>query len=107
MIVALNKTLSRRIMHFPGRAEMSEETLVHKTDIVLHGDTYQIMVFCRADGRHFAKTHFSEGDIIINDGSSLEEALAKHEKLLPLAISSRKVRHDFRGNPKRSKGARS
>jgi len=85
---------------------MPEETLVHKTDIVLHGDSYQIMVFCRADGRHFAKTLFSEGDIIINDGSSLEEALARHEKLLPLALSSRKVLHDFRGKPRRGKGDR-
>jgi hypothetical protein len=85
---------------------MSEEILVHKADIVLHGDSYQILVFRMADGRHFAKTHFSEGDIIINDGSSLEEALAKHQRLLPLAISSRKVMHDFRGNPKKGKGAR-
>lgn len=86
---------------------MSEEILVYKTDIVLHGDSYQILVFCRADGRHCAKTRFAEDDIIINDGSSLEEALAKHERLLPLAISSRKVLQDFRGNPKRGKGARS
>jgi hypothetical protein len=86
---------------------MLDEILVHKTEIVLHGDTYQIMVFCRADGRHFAKTHFGENDIIINDGATLEEALARHEKLLPLAISSRKVMHDFRGNPNKGKGARS
>jgi hypothetical protein len=82
----------------------SDEILVHKTDIVLHGDKYQIMVFCRSDGRHFAKTRFSEEDIIINDGPTLEEALAKHERLLPLAISSRKVMRDFKGNPKKSKG---
>ncbi len=82
---------------------MSEEILVHKTDIVLYGDSYQIMVFCRADGRHFAKTHFSEGDIIINDGATLEEALAKHEKLLPLAISSRKVMHGFQRTLKTGK----
>jgi len=86
---------------------MSEEILVHKTDIMLHGDSYQILVFCREDGRHFAKTHFSEGDIIINDGSSLEEALAKHEKLLPLAISSRKVMHGFERSIRKGKGARS
>ncbi len=83
----------------------SDEILVYKTDIVLHGDRYQIMVFCRSDGRHFAKTRFSEGDIIINDGPTLEEALARHERLLPLAISSRKVMHDFRGNHKRLKGS--
>jgi len=86
---------------------MSEEILVHKTDIVLHGDSYQILVFCRDDGRHFAKTHFSAGDIIINDGASLEEALAKHEKLLPLAVSSRKVMHGFQRTLKKGKSARS
>ncbi len=82
---------------------MPEETLVHESDIELHGDHYQIMVFCRADGRHFAKTRFGEDDIIINDGPSLAEALAKHEKLLPLAIRSRQVMKEFRGYPKRGK----
>ncbi len=82
----------------------TDEILVHKADIVLHGDKYQIMVFCRSDGRHFAKTYFSEGDIIINDGPTLEEALARQEKLLPLAISSRKVMQGYRGNGKKSKG---
>ncbi len=75
---------------------MNEGTLVHKTDIELHGDRYQIMVYCREDGRHFAKTFFAADDIIINDGSSLEDALAKHERLLPLAISSRKLLQEFR-----------
>ncbi len=82
----------------------SDEILVYKTDILLYGDRYQISVFCRSDGRHFAKTHFSEGDIIINDGPTLEEALSRHEKLLPLAISSRRVMRDYRGIPKKSKG---
>ncbi len=76
---------------------MNEERLVHKSDIELHGDHYQIMVYCREDGRHFAKTFFADDDIIINDGASLEDALARHEKLLPLAISSRKLLHEFRG----------
>ncbi len=75
---------------------MSDEILVLKTDIELHGSRYQIMVYCREDGRHFAKTQFSDGDIIINDGVSLEEALDKHEKLLPLAISTRKVMEEAR-----------
>ena len=56
-----------------------------------------------ADGRHFAKTHFGDDDIIINDGASLEEALARHNKLLPLAISSRKVMQEFRGFAKKGK----
>jgi hypothetical protein len=85
---------------------MPEETLVHESVIELHGDRYQIMVFCRADGRHFAKTHFGEEDIIINDGPSLAEALAKHEMLLPLAVRSRQVLQELRGYPKRGKRSR-
>jgi len=84
-----------------GLCAMSEEKLVHRTDIELHGDLYQIMVFCREDGRHFAKTFFAEDDIIINDGATLEEVLVKHQRLLPLAISSRKILQDFRGGPRK------
>ena len=80
---------------------MTEEKLVHKSDMELHGNRYQIMVFCREDGRHFAKTRFGMDDIIINDGDSLEEALAKHERLLPLAVRSRQVLQELRGKPKR------
>jgi len=83
----------------------SDEILVHKTEIELHGSSYQIMVFCKADGRHFAKTSFSEGDVIINDGLTLEEALAKHEKLLPLAVSSRKMMRDYKRKPRSGKSS--
>jgi hypothetical protein len=86
---------------------MPEEKLVHKSDIELHGSRYQIMVFCCEDGRHFAKTRFGADDIIINDGHSLEEALAKHEKLLPLAVRSRQVLQELRGKPKRKGRSRS
>ena len=84
---------------------MPEETLVHESDVELHGDRYQIKVFCRANGRHFAKTRFAADDIIINDGSSLEEALANHERLLPLAVRSRQVLQELRGKPKRGRSA--
>lgn len=70
---------------------MNNEILVHEAEIEVHGDLYRVNVFCRNDGRHFAKTRFGEDDIIINDGASLEEVLEKHEKLLPLAISSRQM----------------
>ena len=70
---------------------MSEETLVYKTEIVLQGDRFEIQVFCREDGRHFAKTRFGENDIIINDGQSLEEALGKQENVLPLAVNCRQI----------------
>lgn len=85
---------------------MTEETLVHQAELELLGDRYQIMVFCRADGKHFAKTHFAEDDVIINDGFSLEEALAKHERLLPLAIHSRRILRELRGVPRRGRSSR-
>lgn len=75
---------------------MEELELVHQTEIEMNGDRYTVTVFCRADGRHVAKTRF-ENDDIINDGDSLEEVLAKHESLLPLAISSRRVMKAFKG----------
>lgn len=80
---------------------MPEEKLVYKSDIELHGNRYSVTVFCRDDGRHFAKTRFASDDIIINDGHSLEDALAKHEMLLPLAVRSRQVLQELRGKPKR------
>jgi hypothetical protein len=80
---------------------MTGETLVHRKEIELHGDRYEILVFCRDDGRHFAKTLFGENDIIINDGQSLEEALTKHEKLLPLAVTCRHLLHETKGSPER------
>lgn len=85
---------------------MTEEILVHESEIEVHGGRYQIKVFCRKDGRHFAKTFFGDDDIIINDGASLEEVLEKHEKVLPLAISSRQILHELASPHKKGKGAR-
>lgn len=72
---------------------MSGEILVHKSDVDLNGDRYEILVFCREDGRYFARTSFGENDVIIHDGPSLEDVLSKHEKVLALAITSRQVQH--------------
>lgn len=71
---------------------MSMEELVHQSEIELNGDNYQIKIYCREDGRHFAQTHFDDNDIIISDGLTLIEALHKHERLLPLAIVSRQYK---------------
>ena len=70
---------------------MTGETLVHKVEVEIHGDRYEILVFCRDDGRHFARTRFAENDFIIHDGQSLEEALEKHEKVLPVAVTCRHI----------------
>ncbi|HEY6838265.1 MAG TPA: hypothetical protein VI389_05955 [Geobacteraceae bacterium] len=80
---------------------MPGEILVHQTNMEYQGDEYEIRVFCNEDGRHFAKTSFSDSDVIINDGPTLHDALAKHAKLLPLAISSRKILRRNSPLPKR------
>lgn len=85
---------------------MHDDVLVHTADIEYLGDCYQVMIFCRNDGRHFAKTFFAKDDIIISDGISMEDTLAKHERLLPLAISSRKMLQGARRYPKRSRAFR-
>lgn len=76
---------------------MSDEFLVHQAEVNLEGNLFEIHVYRRIDGRYFAKTRFGENDIIINDGLSLEEALTKHERVLPLAVTSRHLLHQVRG----------
>jgi hypothetical protein len=76
---------------------MIGETLVHKREVELNGERYEILVFCREDGRHFARTRFGENDIIIHDGQSMEEALAKHENVLPVAVTCRQILQQVKG----------
>lgn len=76
---------------------MIDEMLVYSAAVDLDGASYQVSVFCRADGRHSAHTPLGADDIIINDGFSLEEVLEKHQRLLPLAISSRRLTRKFQG----------
>ena len=85
---------------------MNDEKLVHKTEVELQGDSYEVLVYCRADGRHFARTYFGDDDVIINDGSSLEEVLDRHERLLPLAVSSRRILQEYAGVPRRFRSSR-
>lgn len=68
------------------------EILVHQSHIEIAGHHYEVCVYARNDGLHFAKTVFSPKDIVINDGLSLAHALEKHRNLLPLAIISRQMR---------------
>ena len=70
---------------------MEPEILVHKSVFHVAGQDYEVAVFTRPDGSHVAKTSFSPVDMIINDGHSLEEVLAKHRRLLPLAVNSRQI----------------
>ena len=68
------------------------EILVHQSVMEISGHHYEVCVYARNDGLHFARTAFSQQDIVINDGLSLAHALEKHRNLLPLAIASRKMR---------------
>jgi hypothetical protein len=76
---------------------MGHGTLVHQTHINVEGDSYQVQVYCRDDGRHFARTHLGGDDIIINDGITLDDVLQKHSELLPLAVTTRRLRQQIRG----------
>ena len=72
------------------------ETLVHTSHCTIAGQDYEVLVFRRPDGSHVAKTFFTPSDVIINDGTSLEEVLARHQRLLPLAINSRELLRSVR-----------
>lgn len=75
---------------------METEKLVHQSHIHFSGRDYEVLVYSRPDGSHVAKTFFHPGDVIINDGLSLEEVLCKHRNLLPLAVNSRHILAEFR-----------
>lgn len=75
---------------------MKDGTLVHEAHVDVDGDRYQVLVYCRNDGRHFAKTFLGGDDIIINDGITLEDVLNKHQSLLPLAVTTRRMRQQIR-----------
>ena len=70
---------------------MGSEILVHKCDIPVGSDRYEILVYSRPDGSHVAKTALDTYDVIINDGATLDDALKKQTELLPLAINSRQL----------------
>ncbi|MBI1921764.1 MAG: hypothetical protein HYS23_11875 [Geobacter sp.] len=72
-----------------------KESLVHQKTVEIAGESYLISVYSRTDGRHFARTYFSDFDVIINDGLSLLDALAKQEELLPLAVNSRRLMREL------------
>ena len=77
---------------------MEKETLVHKCRHPIESDEYEILVFCRPDGTHVAKTVLDNDDLVINDGPTLDETLEKHCQLLPLAINSRQLFSSGRRN---------
>lgn len=85
---------------------MQSERLVHNADITIDGETYSVSVYCRPDGRHYAKTYLNENDIIINDGPSLTSVLEAHQGLLPLAVSAHRTREILKRETSRSRNSR-
>lgn len=85
----------KRVNRQPGNPSdvkvMEPEILVHKSIFHVAGQDYEVTVYTRPDGAHVAKTSFSPVDVIVNDGHSLEEVLAKHRRVLPLAVNSRQI----------------
>lgn len=78
---------------------MDGEKLVHRCCFHISGIDYEVLVYCRPDGSHLAKTFFSSDDVIINDGPSLDDVLMKHQRLLPLAVNSREILRQLRSSP--------
>jgi hypothetical protein len=62
---------------------------VLETSLQISGRPYEIEVFRRSNGKHFAMTRFSARDIIVSDGDSVMDTLRVHSSCLQLAVSCR------------------
>ena len=68
---------------------MDESDSILETTQQISGRPYEIKVFRRSNGRHFAMTRFSDTDTIVSDGNSVEDTLRVHSSCLPLAVGCR------------------
>ncbi len=72
-----------------------EEEFLFSERFLWHGKCYLVHVYrCplgKPHGSHRAETTFGPRDRVISDGCSPEEALQKHQTILPLAILSRSL----------------
>jgi hypothetical protein len=68
---------------------MDESDSILVTSQQILGRQYEIRVFRRSNGKHFAMTRFSDSDTIVSDGRSIEETLRVHSDCLNLAVSCR------------------
>lgn len=85
---------------------MDEDTPLHSSELEVNGEFFGISVYCSSAGRYFAKTCLGEGDVIITDGSTITDALKRHQDLLPLAVGTRELTHSYLGVPRRPRGRR-
>lgn len=83
---------------------MRKDMLVYNSEVTIDGEEYTISVYCKADGRHYAKTYLTEHDIIINDADSVSEVLEVHRGLLPLAVTARRSREHLKSDMDKGEG---
>ena len=69
---------------------MKQWNVVRRSELKVAGIRYGVQIFSRGDGNFFARTKLRDGDVIIIDGTSIEEVLARHRFSLPIAIDCRR-----------------
>jgi len=74
---------------------MDDSDTIFETTMDIFGKPYEVKVFKRCNGKHFAMTRFSAGDVIVSDGNSVEDTLRVHASWLPLAVSCRGEEEQF------------
>jgi hypothetical protein len=79
---------------------VEDETPLCSSEVEVNGEIFNISVYGSMSGRFFAQTCLGEGDFIITDGSTVPDAIKKHEDLLPLAISTRELTQSYLGKPR-------
>lgn len=70
---------------------MQDAVIVHEEEVTAHGKRRLIRVFCRGERRYLAATEVEPGDVIINDGFSVEEVLEQQTAILAAALQSREM----------------
>src|SRR5690348_11588784 len=68
---------------------MDDTDTIYETSMEIAGKPFDIKIFRRCNGKHFAMTRFSDSDVIVSDGNTFEETLRAHAQCLPLAVDCR------------------
>jgi hypothetical protein len=63
--------------------------IVHETEMRVAGKNFKVQVFSRDNGKYYSLTRLGDSDVIIIDGTSIEDVLTRHSFSLPIAIGCR------------------
>ena len=83
------------VIHRKRSGDMFGAKILQTRTVTMMDKTVTVSIYMRHNGRCFATTFFSDKDIIITDGISLEETFERHTKILPIAIKCRKAAYEF------------